>query len=235
MTALAMAFQTGETTVVDVAKPKVVAPTDVVVKVQYSALDTAVENVVKKTFAGFFLHAKAEPLVLGWHYAGAVEAAGADAEHDLKKGDAVFGFLEYDPRQAQGSFSEYVRVRADQCARIPPGVDPKSAAAAATGSVTSLQALRDCGGLSASQSVLILGAGGGVGSAAVAVAKRLGARVTAVCSARDVERVRGLGADEVLDRAEVDVFAVPRARRRERSTSSSMRRPSTLPCSASST
>jgi alcohol dehydrogenase len=207
MKAIAMTFHTGETRVVEVPKPKVNAPTDVVVKVLYSALDTATMEVVEKTFTSSFLHAKVEPLILGWHYAGEVVTVGSEVEL-VAVGDPVWGFLEYDPKQTQGSFSEYIRVSADQCARIPNGVDAKVAAAAATESLTALQAMRDHGGLSQFKSVLIMGAGGGVGSAAVGIAKRLGAHVAAVCSSKDVERVKNLGADEVLDRAKVDVFAL---------------------------
>lgn len=206
MKAVAMTFYTGETSVIEVEKPKVDEPTDVVIQVQYSALDTATKQVVDKTFAGFFTHSRAKPLIVGWHYAGTVVALGSKVEH-LTTGDQVWGFLEYNPQQKQGSFSEFVRVHADHCARIPDGVDAKLAAAAATETLTALQAMRDYGNLKESQSILVLGAGGGVGSAAVGIAKRLGAQVTAVCSAKDIQRVKNLGADVVLDRAQVDVFS----------------------------
>lgn len=76
--------------------------------------------------------------------------------------------------------------------------------AASTESLTALQAIRDLGGLSAGKSILVLGAGGGVGSAAVQIAKNLGAHVTASSSAKDVQRVKNVGADVVLDRSETD-------------------------------
>ena len=89
-------------------------------------------------------------------------------------------------------------------AALPDGVQYHVAAAAATVTMTSLQSLRDLGGLSEGGKVLIIGAGGGIGAVAVGIGKRLGAHVTGVCSTRDVERVAALGADAVIDRKESD-------------------------------
>jgi NADPH:quinone reductase-like Zn-dependent oxidoreductase len=80
------------------------------------------------------------------------------------------------------------------------------AAAAATVAMTSLQSLRDLGGLGEGGKALIVGAGGGIGSVAVGIGKRLGGHVTGVCSAKDVERVEALGADAVIDRRASDPF-----------------------------
>jgi len=208
-----MTFHTGESRTTKIAKPSIEGqPTDVLVKVKYSALDTATKDVVDKTITGYFVHSRSNPLIVGWHYSGTVIALGSETEEQfgLHTGDEVWGFLEYSPKQKQGAFSEYIVVAANKCARVPSTVDLKVAAAAATESITALQALRDYGELTSGESsVLILGAGGGVGSAAVGIAKRLGAKhVTAVCSTKDVKRVKLLGADVVLDRSKVDVFAI---------------------------
>lgn len=208
MKAIALTFKTGQGRVVELPKPVLTSPKDVLVKVKFSAVDTAVKEVVDKTTTGYFVHSRSNPLVLGWHYVGTVITIGVQAETYLQVGDEVWGFLDYIPKQNQGSFSEYVTVDASKCSRIPDGVDPKVAAAASTEVLTALQAMRDYGGLSADKksSVLILGAGGGVGSVAVGIAKRLGAHVTAVCSTKDVQRVKELGADVVVDRSKSDVL-----------------------------
>ena len=118
----------------------------------------------------------------------------------MKIGDDVFGHLQYEPKTTQGAFSEYITAPVADCGRKPKSVSHKVAAAATTEAITALQAMRDLGGLDKGEKVLIVGAGGGVGSIAVSIAKRLGAHVTAVCDSKDVERVKFLGADVVLDR-----------------------------------
>lgn len=128
--------------------------------------------------------------VLGQTLAGVVEAVGAQVE-GLRVGDAVFG-------QGQGTFADYVVASPSLLVVKPASLDFEQAAALPW-AVAALQGLRDAGGLVAGQSVLINGAAGGVGTWAVQIAKALGTRVTAVCSARNVELVRSLGADEVLD------------------------------------
>jgi len=207
MNAIALSFHTGEARRIEVEKPVGVGPTELIVQVKHSAIDTAVDDVVHKTMTGYFVHSRTEPLIVGWHYAGTVISKGGDV-NDLQIGDQVWGFLDVSPKQKQGAFAEYIRVQADACARVPDKVDPKVAAAAATETVTALQAMRDYGKLTSQGSVLVIGAGGGVGTAAVGIAKRLGAHVTAVCSTKDVKRVEQLGADVVMDRTKVDFLAV---------------------------
>jgi NADPH:quinone reductase-like Zn-dependent oxidoreductase len=129
---------------------------------------------------------------LGVDFAGTVEAVGS-AVTRFKPGDAVFG-------GASGAFGEYVTVReTGSIAAIPAGVAFEQAAALPIAAVTALEALRDHGGLKPGQRVLINGASGGVGHFAVQIAKSMGAHVTAVCSTRNVEMVRALGADVVID------------------------------------
>ena len=129
-------------------------------------------------------------LVPGTCMAGRVEAVGAKVT-SLRAGDDVFGQV------ASGAFAEYLVVPARMLAPKPGNLSFEEAAAVPWGA-TALQGFR-AAGLRAGQRVLILGASGGVGTWAVRIAKALGAEVTAVCSTRNVERLRALGADEVLD------------------------------------
>ena len=128
----------------------------------------------------------------GRDFAGTVEAVGKDVT-DLRPGDEVFG-----GKKGGGSFAEYVGVPAD-VARKPAGLTFEEAAAAPVAALTALQGLRDHGQLQPGQKVLVNGASGGVGTFAVQIAKALGAEVTAVCSTRNVEQARSLGADHVID------------------------------------
>ena len=190
---------------IDMEKPAITSPTQVLVHVHYAAIDTSVDAVLQKTMTGSFIHAKTNPLVLGWHFSGVVTETGASVK-DLQVNDKVWGFLQYEPNQKQGSFAEYIVVDANECALQPKGnnVNIEQLTAASTEALTALQAMRDLGGLKAGSKVLVLGAGGGVGMAAVQIAKNLGAHVTAACSTKDVDRVKGLGADAVLDRSQID-------------------------------
>jgi NADPH:quinone reductase-like Zn-dependent oxidoreductase len=129
---------------------------------------------------------------LGVDYAGVVESVGS-AVTQFKPGDEVFG-------GRNGAFAEYISVRADRAVALKPAnVTFEQAAAVPVAAITALQGLRDKGQLQPGQRVLINGASGGVGTFAVQIAKALGAHVTGVCSARNVELVRSIGADEVID------------------------------------
>src|SRR2546426_3577334 len=135
---------------------------------------------------------KRKPLVLGVDFAGTVESVGPRVA-DFKPGDEVFG-------GANGAFAEYVAVRAKGgLVRKPANLTAEQAAAVPVAALTALQALRDHGRVQPGQRVLINGASGGVGSFAVQIAKAFGAHVSAVCSPRNVETARGLGADMVID------------------------------------
>jgi NADPH:quinone reductase-like Zn-dependent oxidoreductase len=127
--------------------------------------------------------------LLGSDFAGVVEAVGKDRT-DLAPGDEVFG-------ARSGAFAEYVN--ALFVVRKPPNVTFEEAGTMGIAGLTALQGLRDHGRLQPSQRVLINGASGGVGTLAVQIAKALGAHVTAVCSTRNIEQTRALGADRVLD------------------------------------
>jgi NADPH:quinone reductase-like Zn-dependent oxidoreductase len=127
---------------------------------------------------------------LGVDFAGTVEAVGTDVA-DFRSGDEVFGVR-------SGAFAEYVCAK-DAIALKPSNVTFEQAAAVPVAAVTALQGLRDKGQLEPGQRVLVNGASGGVGTFAVQIAKWLGAEVTGVCSTRNVELVRSLGAVHVVD------------------------------------
>jgi NADPH:quinone reductase-like Zn-dependent oxidoreductase len=137
--------------------------------------------------------------VPGSAMAGRVEAVGARVTA-FRPGDEVYGEV------SAGAFAEYLVVPASAIAPKPSNLSFEEAAATPWG-VTALQALRDAGRLKAGQRVLINGASGGVGTWAIQIAKAFGAQVTAVCSTRNVEMVRGLGADEVVDYTKEDFVA----------------------------
>jgi NADPH:quinone reductase-like Zn-dependent oxidoreductase len=129
---------------------------------------------------------------LGSDFAGTVEAVGASVER-FRAGDEVFG--------TKGDcFAEYIVVAEDRAvAPKPANVTFEQAGTVGVAGITALQALRDKARLQAGQKVLINGASGGVGTFAVQIAKAVGAEVTGVCSTRNVELVRSLGADRVVD------------------------------------
>jgi NADPH:quinone reductase-like Zn-dependent oxidoreductase len=129
--------------------------------------------------------------VPGRDLAGVVEAVGS-AVTRFAVGDEVYGV-------GRGSFAERAVAREDQLARKPVSLSFEQAAVVPTSAATALQALTEQGRIQAGQSVLVVGASGGVGSYAVQLAKALGARVTGVPSTAKLDLVRALGADEVLD------------------------------------
>lgn len=140
--------------------------------------------------AGFGLR-RPNNQVRGIDVAGRVAAVGPGVTR-LRVGDEVYG-------GCGGAFAEYARAKEDQLAPKPSTLGFEEAAAVPVSGCTALKALRDVGRLTEGQSVLVLGASGGVGTFAVQLAKALGARVTGVCSPGKADLVRSLGADEVLD------------------------------------
>jgi NADPH:quinone reductase-like Zn-dependent oxidoreductase len=135
--------------------------------------------------------------------AGVVEAVGP-AVTQFKAGDAVFG-------TCRGAFAEYALAPQSSLAPKPENVAFEDAAACPVAALTALQGLRKHGKIQPGQNVLINGASGGVGTFAVQLAKIFGAHITAVCSARNADLVRSLGADQVIDYAQED-FATGAAR-----------------------
>jgi NADPH:quinone reductase-like Zn-dependent oxidoreductase len=134
---------------------------------------------------------------LGVDFAGTVEAVGKDVTQ-FKPGDEVFG-------GRGGAFAQYVCPRATRAVALKPtSISFEDAAAVNIAGITALQALRDKGKVQPGQKVLINGASGGVGTFAVQIAKSLGADVTGVCSTRNVDLVKSLGADHVVDYTKED-------------------------------
>jgi NADPH:quinone reductase-like Zn-dependent oxidoreductase len=130
--------------------------------------------------------------VRGWDVAGTVEAVGASVT-DLRPGDEVMGVAE------GGSFAEYAVTSPDKLVRKPASLSFEQAAALPISGVTALQALRDKAHVQPGQTVLVIGAGGGVGTLAVQLAKAFGAHVTGVASSSKLDLVRSIGADDVID------------------------------------
>jgi NADPH:quinone reductase-like Zn-dependent oxidoreductase len=134
---------------------------------------------------------------VGVDYSGTVEAVGKNVTN-LKTGDEVFG-------GKTGAFAEYICVLADRAvAPKPNNVTFEEAAAVPVAAITALQGLRDKGHIQAGGKVLVNGASGGVGTFAVQIAKAFGAEVTGVCSTRNVDLVRSIGADHVIDYTKED-------------------------------
>jgi NADPH:quinone reductase-like Zn-dependent oxidoreductase len=187
----------------DVARPAV-GPAQILVRVRATALHIGdVFSVKGDPFAmrlatGLFKPKHGTP---GFDLAGYVEAVGAQVTR-FKPGDEVFG-------ASRGTCAEYVLASEEQLAHKPAELDFEHAAALATSGLAALHALRDVAKLAHGQKLLIIGAAGGVGSFAVQIAKQLGAEVTGVCSTRNLEFVRSLGADHVIDYTQRDFAAEP--------------------------
>jgi NADPH:quinone reductase-like Zn-dependent oxidoreductase len=180
--------------VVDVEKP-VPAADEVLVKVHAASVNPLDwhymrgEPYLMRLGSGL---GKPEDTRLGVDFAGTVEAIGINVTQ-FELGDEVFG-------GKTGAFGEYVTVREDHAVALKPkNITFEQAASVPIAALTALQALRDTGHIKAGQKVLINGASGGVGTFAVQIAKAFGAEVTGVCSTRNVDMVRSIGADHVID------------------------------------
>jgi NADPH:quinone reductase-like Zn-dependent oxidoreductase len=138
--------------------------------------------------------------ILGADLAGQVEAVGRNVKQ-FQPGDEVFGDLS---GCGSGGFAEYVSVPENVLALKPANLTFEETAAVPMAAVTALQGLRDKGQIQPGQKVLIHGASGGVGTFAVQIAKSFGAEVTAVCSTRNVDLARSMGADQVIDYTKED-------------------------------
>jgi NADPH:quinone reductase-like Zn-dependent oxidoreductase len=143
------------------------------------------------------------PIILGNDIAGEVVEVGRGA--DLALGEYVFGMINDFSGRA---YAEYAAVDANQLGRAPSSIDLRAAAAVPLAAQTALQGLRDHAEITPGQKVLINGASGGVGVFAVQIAKILGGNVTAVCSHRNIDLVRELGADHVVDYTETELVTL---------------------------
>ncbi|MFU8947403.1 NAD(P)-dependent alcohol dehydrogenase [Mycetocola zhadangensis] len=186
--------------VADVETPSV-GERDVLVRVKAAGVDAGVWHVMAgKPYLvrlfGFGLRAPKQKIP-GRDVAGIVSQVGPGVTR-LAVGDEVFGTT------LEGSFAEFTRAPEDRLTHKPANVTFKQAAAAPVSGCAALHGLRDAGNLKAGQNVLVLGAGGGVGSFAVQIAVASGATVTGVCGTDKVEFVSSLGASRVIDRARED-------------------------------
>jgi NADPH:quinone reductase-like Zn-dependent oxidoreductase len=178
----------------EIDKP-VVGGDEVLVRVHAAGVDQGVWHLMAGLpylvrVAGVGLRAPKNP-VRGVDVAGRVDAVGENVTR-FGPGDEVFG-------TCRGSFAEYACAGADRLVPKPANLTFEQAAAVPVSGCTALQAVRDRGKVRAGQRVLIIGAGGGVGTFAVQLAKAFGAEVTGVCSTTKVELVRSIGADRVID------------------------------------
>ena len=177
----------------DVEKP-IPGDNEVLVKIYAAAVNAADYRSIKM---GSIPKSK----IFGSDIAGIIEAAGKNISR-FKVGDAVFGDIS---GCGLGGFAEYVAVPETPLALIPTAVSFETAAAVPMSAVTALQGLRNQGHIKPGQKILIYGAGGGVGTYAVQLAKSFGAEVTAVCSEHNAKVVQSLGADRVIDYQKSDL------------------------------
>ena len=174
----------------DVEKP-VPSDGEVLVKIHTASLNAADYRSVK-------LGLIPKNSIFGSDIAGCVEAVGPNTKL-FSEGDMVLGDL---TECGFGGLAEYAAVPEKYLVKKPAGVSFETAAAVPLASVTALQALRDRGEIGAGKKALIIGVGGGVGFFALILAKYYGAEVTALCSGRTIETIRGLGADHIFNYAE---------------------------------
>jgi NADPH:quinone reductase-like Zn-dependent oxidoreductase len=178
-----------------------IAADEVLVRVRAAGVDRGVWHLLTGLpypvrFAGYGVRAP-KTLVPGMDLAGVVEAVGDEVTR-FRPGDEVFGI-------GTGAYAEYARAAEGKLAHKPANVSFEQAASVGISGSTALQGLRDRGRVGPGQKVLILGASGGVGSYAVQLAKAFGAEVTGVCSTAKLPRVRGWGADHVIDYTRTDI------------------------------
>ncbi len=187
--------------IAEVAKPAPGAD-ELLVKVHATAVNRtdcgfrSADTVLVRSVSGL---ASPKQTILGSEFAGEVEAVGQRVT-SFTEGDAIFGLS----RGEFGAHAEYVCLpESGSVARRPANMTHEQAAATCDGAVQALTALRGAG-LQRGQNILINGADGSIGTAAVQLAKRLGAEITAVCATKNLELVRSLGADRIIDYTEED-------------------------------
>ena len=185
----------------EIHKP-VISSDEMLVRVHYSSVNPVDWRMRNGSLR--FLIGSGFPMILGFDIAGEVVETGSSVT-GFKNGDRVFAMLDYRKR---GAYAEYARVGEASAVLIPDNVDFKGAAAIPLAALTAYQALHHKGKIKAGDLVLINGSSGGVGSFAVQIAKAAGARVTAVCGTENIELVRTLGADKVMDYTKQNVDAL---------------------------
>jgi NADPH:quinone reductase-like Zn-dependent oxidoreductase len=189
----------GDVLTIEEIEEPAVKDDEVLVRIQAASIHIGDAYMVKGlpyALRPVFSASRAQSRVPGTDIAGTVEAVGESVKQ-LRRGDAVFGWC-------KGAFAEYVSVAEDALAPKPANLTLEQASAVGTSAFTALQALRDQGNVQPGQKVLITGASGGVGTFAVQIAKSMGADVTGVCSSRNMDMVRSIGADHVVDYGQED-------------------------------
>ncbi len=187
----------------DIARPRPVAG-QVLVRVSAASLFAGDIFIIRgrplmiRPVTGLF---RPRRIVPGTDVAGVVEEIG-EGVTELRPGDEVFGW-------SAGTLAEFVCDSADHFVVRPANLSVERSAAVPETAMTALQGLRDAGRVRAGHRVLVIGASGGVGTFAVQIAKALGAHVTAVCSGRNAELARSIGADHVIDYTQDDLEATP--------------------------
>ncbi|GAA6616669.1 NAD(P)-dependent alcohol dehydrogenase [Scytonema sp. NUACC26] len=180
----------------EVELPKI-QPNEVLVKVRASCVNP-VDWKIRKGMLKFITGNKF-PMILGFDLSGDVVEVGSQVKL-FKPGDAIYGNVGL----KGGAYAEFTVVPETSAALKPTKMTYEEAASVPVAGLTALQSLRDLGNIQARQTVLINGASGGVGTYAVQIAKALGAEVTGVCSAKNVDLVKSLGADRVIDYTQQD-------------------------------
>ena len=182
----------------DIEKPTP-ADNEVLVRVRAASVNPVDGHMIRGSWLGRAMSGLRKPknTRFGTDFAGVVEAVGKDVTN-FKSGDEVFG-------AKNGAVAEYICVKADRAIVMKPSdITFEQAGSVGVAGLTALQGLRDKGRIQAGQKVLINGASGGVGTFAVQIARSYGAEVTAVCSTRNVDLVKSLGADHVIDYTKED-------------------------------
>jgi NADPH:quinone reductase-like Zn-dependent oxidoreductase len=182
----------------DLEKP-MPADNEVLVRVRAASINPADGHMIRDSWLGRAMGGLRKPknTRFGTDFAGVVEAVGKDVTN-FKPDDEVFG-------AKNGAVAEYICVKADRAIVMKPSnITLEQAGSVGIAGITALQGLRDKGRIQAGQKVLINGASGGVGTFAVQIAKSFGADVTAVCSTRNVDLVKSIGADRVIDYTKED-------------------------------
>lgn len=180
----------------DVEQPKI-EPTQLLVKVRASSVNP-IDWKIRKGMLSLIIGSKF-PKILGFDVAGEVVAVGSGVTR-FKPGDAIYGSTSF----PGGGYAEFAAVSENVVALKPANLNYEEAATVPLAALTALQALRDQGNIQTGQTVLINGAAGGVGIFAVQIAKALGTVVTGVSSTKNLDLVKSLGADRVIDYTQQD-------------------------------
>jgi NADPH:quinone reductase-like Zn-dependent oxidoreductase len=180
-----------ELTLEEIPVPEI-GPNEVLIKVHA----TSVNPIDWKIRKGIITGLKWEfPIILGWDVSGVIEKVGSGVM-GLKPGDEVYAFPQL---SRNGTYAEYVAIQADAVAEKPHTLDHLSAASIPLAGLTAWQALFDHGKLLTGQKLLIIGAAGGVGTLAIQLAKNQGAHVTGTASEKNIDFLKALGADNIID------------------------------------